>query len=126
VSKSYISKEIFLFFGGFVIALGIEKWGLHRRLALHIVRAIGSSPRRVVLGFMVATAVLSMWISNTATTLMMLPIALAMTTSLREIVLVPDGDEETANRTEIALGSLAAMLMLGIAYAANIGGFTTL
>ncbi|MEX0703603.1 MAG: SLC13 family permease [Planctomycetales bacterium] len=126
VSKSYMSKEIFLFFGGFVIALGIEKWGLHRRMALHIVRAIGTSPRRVVLGFMAATAFLSMWISNTAATLMMLPIALAMVAALRELLVPPQADAAHATRTDAALAPLATVLMLGVAYAASIGGFTTL
>ncbi|MEX0716710.1 MAG: SLC13 family permease [Planctomycetaceae bacterium] len=136
VSKSYMSKEIFLFFGGFVIALGIEKWGLHRRMALTIVRAIGASPRRVVLGFMSATAFLSMWISNTAATLMMLPIALAMVTALREVLETNDGEPQRApdspggggprEGAAAALAPLATVLMLGIAYAASIGGFTTL
>ncbi len=85
VSRSYINANIFLYLGGFVIALGIEKWGLHRRMALHIVRAIGSSPRRIVLGFMVATAFLSMWISNTASTMLMLPIALALLATLADL-----------------------------------------
>ncbi len=85
VSGSYIDANIFLYLGGFVIALGIEKWGLHRRIALHIVHMIGSSPRRIVLGFMVATAFLSMWISNTASTMLMLPIGLALLATLHEL-----------------------------------------
>ena len=82
---NYASEIIFLFMGGFILALGIQRWGLHRRIALHIVQVFGTNPSRMVLGFMVATAFLSMWISNTATSLMMLPIALAVVASLREV-----------------------------------------
>lgn len=119
VSKSYIDRNIFLFLGGFIIALGIEKWGLHKRIALHIVRILGTSLKRVVLGFMLATAFLSMWISNTASTLLMLPIGLAMIGSLRELA----SDKE---ESENSLTQLSVVLMLGIAYSASIGGFTTL
>lgn len=126
VAKSYISREIFLFFGGFIIALGIEKWDLHRRIALRVVLAIGTSPRRVVLGFMVATGFISMWISNTASTLMMLPIALAMVTSLREVVASSNSSPAESAKAEKALTALGAVLMLGVAYASSIGGFTTL
>ncbi|MCH7989107.1 MAG: SLC13/DASS family transporter [Planctomycetes bacterium] len=119
VSKSYINENIFLFLGGFIIALGIEKWGLHRRMALHIVRLLGTSLKRVVLGFMLATAFLSMWISNTASTLLMLPIGLAMIGSLREL----SSDEKTA---EESMSRFSVVLMLGIAYSASIGGLTTL
>lgn len=117
VSSAYIDENVFLFLGGFIIALGVEKWGLHRRLALHVVRVLGSGPRLLVLGFMLATAVLSMWISNTAATLLMLPIGLAMLASLRDTG--RPGDDQPLQR-------LAGALMLGIAYAASIGGFTTL
>lgn len=119
VSQAYINSNIFLFLGGFIVALGIEKCGLHRRIALHIVRLIGTSPKTVVLGFMVATAFLSMWISNTASTLMMLPIGMALLASLRDIV--TDNEEG-----RLALRSFAPVLMMSIAYAASIGGFTTL
>ena len=78
VSQAYLDPAVFLFMGGFFIALAIEKWGLHRRMALHIVRAIGFGPRRIVFGFLLATAFLSMWISNTATAMLMLPIGLAL------------------------------------------------
>ena len=78
VSHAYINKEVFLFLGGFMIALGLERWGLHERIALHILRVLGTSPRRVLLGFLIATAFLSMWISNTATALMMVPIGMAL------------------------------------------------
>ncbi|MCH7689007.1 MAG: anion permease, partial [Planctomycetes bacterium] len=119
VSKSYINENIFLFLGGFIIALGIEKWGLHRRMALHIVRLLGTSLKRVVLGFMLATAFLSMWISNTASTLLMLPIGLAMIGSLREL----SNNEKSA---EESMSRFSVVLMLGIAYSASIGGLTTL
>lgn len=127
VSQSYIKSSIFLFLGGFVIALGIEKWGLHRRLALHVVRILGTSLKRVVLGFMLATAFLSMWISNTASTLLMLPIALAMITSLRELTDTPESSAgEVANPLDDTLSRMTLALLLGIAYSASLGGLTTL
>jgi len=111
-AANYASEVIFLFMGGFILALGIQRWGLHRRIALHIVRVFGTNPSRMVLGFMVATAFLSMWISNTATSLMMLPIALAIVSSLREIEGGP-------------VKGFAPALLLGIAYSASIGGLAT-
>lgn len=130
VSMAYMNKNILLFLGGFVIALGIEKWGLHRRMALYIVRLLGTGLKCVVLGFMLATAFLSMWISNTASTLLMLPIGLAMMTSLRDLAT----DAETGSlappdamaKTEPVMDRFGVVLMLGIAYSASIGGFTTL
>ena len=83
------------------LALGVQRWGLHRRIALHIVLRVGTNPTRMVLGFMLATARLSMWISNTATALMMLPIALAVVASLREVA---------GGRS---LGGFGAALLLG-------------
>jgi sodium-dependent dicarboxylate transporter 2/3/5 len=109
---AYANNNNFLFMGGFILALGIQRWGLHRRIALQIVRVIGSNPSRMVLGFMLATAFLSMWISNTATSLMMLPIALAVVLSMREV----HGGR---------LGGFAPALLLGIAYSASIGGLAT-
>ncbi|MDH3222172.1 MAG: DASS family sodium-coupled anion symporter [Gemmatimonadota bacterium] len=109
----YANDLIFLFMGGFLIAVALERWGLHKRIALSIVHAVGTSPGRLVLGFMVATAFLSMWISNTATTAMMLPVALAVAEMLK-----PAG-----HRGEYRFG---ISLMLGIAYAASIGGVATL
>jgi sodium-dependent dicarboxylate transporter 2/3/5 len=109
---NYANDIIFLFMGGFILALGIQRWGLHRRIALRIVQLFGTNPARMVLGFMVATAFLSMWISNTATSLMMLPIALAVIASLREV---------SGNR----LQGFAPALLLGIAYSASIGGLAT-
>ncbi len=128
VSQAYIDQNVFLFLGGFIIALGIEKWGLHQRMALHIVRLLGTKPRWMVLGFMLATAFLSMWISNTAATLLMLPIGLALLVSLQNLPYELEGDarlEQEKNRTK-SLSKLAVVLLLGIAYAASIGGFTTL
>lgn len=78
VAASYGDQVIFLFLGGFIIAMAMQRWGLHRRIALHIIHIAGTSPQRLILGFMVATAFLSMWISNTATTMMMIPIAVAI------------------------------------------------
>ena len=112
-SSPYANELIFLFMGGFFLAVTMEKWGLHKRIALSIMRVTGTSPNGVVLGFMLATAFLSMWISNTATTAMMLPIALAVGEMFRP------QDQEGPYQFGIAL-------MLGVAYAASIGGVATL
>jgi len=127
VSKAYINDNVFLYLGGFIIALGIERWGLHKRIALNIVQVVGVSPRRLVLGFLIASAGLSMWISNTATTLLMLPIALALLKTL---------EDERPERAATAAGGLPAdsglsqrlsvPLLLSIAYAASLGGLTTI
>jgi solute carrier family 13 (sodium-dependent dicarboxylate transporter), member 2/3/5 len=112
----YANPIIYLFLGGFIIALAMQRWELHRRIALTVVNALGTQPHRLVLGFMVATAFLSMWVSNTATAVMMMPIGLSV------IALV-------APRTESGeLGQLnfGTGLMLGIAYAASVGGLATL
>ena len=116
VASQYGSPTVFLFFGGFVMALALEKVNLHKRIALNIVKLTGSSPDRIVLGFMLATAFLSMWISNTATTVVMLPIALSVIS-----LLMNDGDVMSAAERNFALS-----LMLGIAYAANVGGVATI
>ena len=113
VAGLYFNNVIFLFLGGFIVALAMERWQLHRRLALTIIAALGSSHRRLLLGFMVATAFLSMWISNTATTMMMVPIALGALARL----------EASENNQS---PRLAVALLLGIAYAASIGGIATL
>ena len=107
-TASYGHKFVFLYLGGFLIAIGIEKWNLHKRIAINIISFIGVDARRVILGFMLATAFLSMWISNTATSVMMIPIGIAIIKQLNE------------NRT------FGKALMLGIAYSASIGGVTTL
>ena len=113
----YASPIVFLFMGGFIIALAMEKRNLHRRIALNLIRLTGTDANGIILGFMLATAFLSMWISNTATTVMMLPIALSVIELLREQS--PEGDSTGYQR--FALG-----LMLCIAYSANIGGTTTI
>jgi len=117
-AAAYADPNIFLFMGGFFMAVTMERWGLHRRIALQIIRILGTSPRRIVLGFMVATAFISMWISNTATTMMMLPIALAVLTHARELLREPDQSSFDPN--------FQTALMLGIAYSASIGGIGTL
>lgn len=132
VSNAYINKMTFLFLGGFIIALGIERWGLHQRMALHIVKLLGTSLRRVILGFMFATAFLSMWISNTASTLLMTPIAIALVVSLQDAIggsSIRDPKELEATHgvdRNGPLGPFGISLMLGIAWAASIGGLTTL
>ncbi len=112
----YANELIFLFMGGFFIAFALERWELHRRIALAIVAAVGTGPRTLILGFMLATAFLSMWISNTAATAMMLPIGLALGEMFR-----PEG--QAGSRQPYRFG---IALMLGTAYAANIGGSMTL
>lgn len=114
VTDNYANPIIFLFFGGFVLGLAIEKWNLHRRIALLILQRSGPAPRRIILGAMAASFGLSMWISNTSTTVMMLPIGLSLIALL---------GEELPPR---AARSLAMALLLGIAYAANVGGMATL
>lgn len=109
-TANYAHHLVFLFLGGFWIAAAVERCSLHRRIALHVLSLIGSRQDRIVLGFMLATAFLSMWLSNTATTMMMLPIAMAVTTRLGTDSHTPFGRS----------------LMLGIAYSASIGGVATL
>ena len=120
VTVSYADHLIYLFLGGFLIAMAMQRWELHRRIALHTIRLVGVSPARIVLGFMLATALLSMWISNTATAMMMLPIALAVIGQIER--LKPEQAGEDTSRAE----GLGTSLMLGIAYAASIGGVATL
>ncbi len=116
VTPNYTDHLVFLFLGGFIIALAIQKWGLHKRIALYIIRTIGTSPRRLVLGFMCATAFLSMWISNTATTMLMLPIVMAVVVQLSQ-------GRKDENFIKLNLG---LVMMLAIAYGANAGGVGTL
>jgi len=120
VAESYGNEVIFLFLGGFIIAMSMQRWGLHRRIALHIIRLVGTSPRRLVLGFMVATAFLSMWISNTATAMMMIPIAVAI------ILTIIPGTEQSLENLEGKDQALARCLILSIPYAASIGGIATI
>ncbi len=121
VSRAFISDMQFLFIGGFTIALGLERWNVHRRIALHVVDRVGVQPRQLVLGMMIATAALSMWISNTATTLMMTPIALALLKTIDKAQ--PDADHEQGSSLTT---QLTVPLLLGIAYAASLGGMTTI
>ncbi len=115
VGPNYGRSTIFLFLGGFMLALGLQASGVHRRLALSIVSKVGSKPSRLVLGFMLASAFLSMWISNTATVMVLMPIGLAVIGAAKERDVEPR-----------ALKLLAVSIMLGIAYAADIGGMSTL
>ncbi|MFT4756693.1 MAG: sodium-dependent dicarboxylate transporter 2/3/5 [Vicingaceae bacterium] len=111
---AYGHKFIFLFVGGFILAIAIEKWQLHKRIALHIIKIIGTSLINIMLGFMLSTALLSMWISNTATTVMMLPIGMAVIAQL--------SDRNTLKKDT----PFGKALMLSIAYSASIGGMATL
>ncbi|TXE10824.1 DASS family sodium-coupled anion symporter [Gelidibacter salicanalis] len=115
-TASFGHKYIFLYIGGFIIAIAIEKWNLHKRIALNIINFIGSDIKKIILGFMLATAFLSMWISNTATAVMMLPIGIAIITQLK------DNPQTVANETDL----FGKALMLAIAYSASIGGIATL
>lgn len=118
VANQYVDQNIILFLSGFLIALAIENSGLHRRIALNIVALTGNRPSLIILGFMVATAFLSMWLSNTATTLMMLPIALGL------LVQLDTGPAESAAGAK-PLRPLGPPLLLGIAYSASLGGNAT-
>jgi sodium-dependent dicarboxylate transporter 2/3/5 len=108
IAAPYANSAVFLFLGGFLVAATFERWGLHRRLAFFALRTVGTEPRRIVFAVILVTAFLSMWISNTATTLMMAPIAVAIVGGLGE------GSERTAEAT-----------LLGVAYSASLGGIGT-
>lgn len=123
VTLPYANHLIYLFIGGFILAKGIEKWNLQLRIALHIVRLIGTSPSRIILGFMVATAFLSMWVSNTATTMMMLPVGLAV---INQVLSAVDQASDGATRIDPKDFKFGTALMLGTAYAASIGGVGTI
>ena len=115
VGANYGSSIVFLFFGGFVLALALEKVNLHKRIALTIIHKTGTTPNRVILGFMIATAFMSMWISNTASTVVMLPIAL----SVIQFLVKSDGVFTKEER------HFSLSVMLGIAFSANAGGIAT-
>ena len=115
VGANYGSSIVFLFFGGFVLALALEKVNLHKRIALTIIHKTGTTPNRVILGFMIATAFMSMWISNTASTVVMLPIAL----SVIQLLVKSDGVFTKKER------HFSLSVMLGIAFSANAGGIAT-
>ncbi len=125
VAAQYANPLIFLFIGGFIIAYAMEAWNLHRRIALATISRFGSRPRRLVLGFMIATAALSMWISNTATTMMLLPVAMAVVSQLSESAQV-QGVSDPSEAEVVARKSFGCILLLGIAYAASIGGVGTI
>jgi len=115
-TASYGHKYIFLFIGGFILSIAMEKWKLHKRIALTIINIVGTNVNRIILGFMVATAFLSMWISNTATAVMILPVGMAIVIQLN--------DNPTTKKNENLIFGKA--LMLAIAYSASIGGMATL
>lgn len=114
VSAMYFNHLIFLFIGGFLMAFAMERWNLHRRIALKILIIFGISPGRILMGFMLATSFLSMWMSNTATAMMMVPIALSIIVKLEESL------------GEAKMGKYSVGLLLGIAYSASVGGIATL
>ncbi len=109
VAPQYMSQIIFLFIGGFILAFAMEKWNLHRRIALNIIRIVGATPSRILLGFMFSSYFLSMWILNTATVMMLLPAALAVLT-------------EIGKQDEGLTKKLTVPMLLGLAYASSIGG----
>ena len=113
LAASYADDIIFLFLGGFLLGLAMQRWNLHRRIALATLLAVGSSPARQIAGFMIATGFISMWVSNTATSIMMLPIGMSV------VSLMAEDDSPAVDR-------YATRLLLGIAYAASIGGVATL
>ncbi|WRE95893.1 SLC13 family permease [Helicobacter pylori] len=154
VSSSYASPIIFLFMGGFILALSMQKWNLHTRIALSIILLVGTSPRRLILGFMIATGFLSMWVSNTATAVMMFPVGMSVLQLVAKLVgkenasnafyqkeeitkahggimgnIVHKGKDITQviqEKTTIYRTNFSICLMLGIAYSASIGSLGTL
>ena len=121
-ATGYADSIVFLFLGGFIIAAAMQRWNLHRRIALGIVKTMGTQPKRLVFGFMLATGFLSMWISNTATSMMLMPVGLAVILQVARLI-----KEQNLN-IEIEAGkfSFGSALMLGIAYSASVGGLGTL
>ena len=115
-SSSFGHRYIFLYMGGFILALAIEKWNLHKRIALNIIKLIGADVKKIILGFMLATAFLSMWISNTATAVMMLPIGIGIIKQMEGLKSIPKDENLIFGKA----------LMLSIAFSASIGGIATL
>ena len=122
VTRSYANHLIYLFLGGFMIAVTMQKWNLHHRIALHTIRMVGVTPDRIMLGFMLATAFLSMWISNTATTMMMMTIGVAVLDEIGADIRQAGGNIDTRPGRFM----FGTALMLGIGYSATIGGVATL
>ncbi len=123
VANQYMDWIILLFMGGFIIAIAVEKWNLHKRIALNILNIVGGQPHRLVLGFMLATGFLSMWLSNTATALMMMPMGMSL------ILLYEELNADLRKQGEVVdsrAPNFSLTLLLGIAYSASIGGFATL
>ena len=114
VATSYASSTILLFLGGFLLALALQRWNLHKRIAIHIVLRVGVKPTRLIAGFMIATALLSMWVSNTATAMMMIPMGMSLVRML-------EGEGVLPEKSKFGTG-----LVVSIAYGASIGGFGTL
>lgn len=119
----YADSVIFLFLGGFILGLGMERWGLHKRIALIVVMLVGTGPKRLIGGFMLASAMISMWVNNTSTTIMMLPIALSVIGLVAARHAAPGTRPEDVRSPDPNFDST---LLLGIAYAASIGGVATL
>jgi len=115
-TSSFGHRFVFLYLGGFILALSIEKWNLHKRIALNIIKIIGTDIKKIILGFMIATAFLSMWISNTATSVMMLPIGIAIIKQMKDLKNTPENENLIFGKS----------LMLSIAFSASIGGVATL
>jgi sodium-dependent dicarboxylate transporter 2/3/5 len=120
-ATSYGHEIIYLFLGGFILALALERWGLHRRLALNVLSRVGTRPTRIIGGFMVIAAFISMWVTNTATTIMLLPVALSI---IR--LIVPDDDDKNDHSDPDTIRNFSVCLLLGVAYAATVGGIGTI
>lgn len=121
-ATGYADSIVFLFLGGFMLAAAMQRWNLHRRIALTIVKAMGPQPKRLIFGFMLATGFLSMWISNTATSMMLMPVGLAVTLQIARLI----KEQELDIEVEAGRFSFGTALMLGIAFSASIGGMGTL
>jgi sodium-dependent dicarboxylate transporter 2/3/5 len=122
VAPYYTDHTIFLYFGGFIVALTIQRWNLHKRIALHTIAVVGTNPSRLLLGFMIATAFLSMWMSNTACAMMMFPIGMAVVLQLAG----KSGEAGEGAPDNAVTRNFGSLLMLAIAYAASLGGIGTL
>lgn len=122
-TSPYANHLIYLFMGGFFLALTMERWSLHRRVALHTIRAVDVSPSRMIMGFMMAAAFLSMWVSNTATAMMMVPIGLAL---INQVTGLGTDDLRYVCVDVTSEFNFGRGLMLGIAYAASVGGVETI